>query len=79
MSAHSESGKLKSLFIKKAAAAFIDDAHIAAHWAALNYLGKPAIEKALIEYEAFEKILKDILTYLPYCFFLTFNTLVLEQ
>jgi len=59
MSAHSESGKLKSLFIKKAAAAFIDDAHIAAHWAALNYLGKPAIEKALIEYEAFEKILKD--------------------
>ena len=59
MSAHSESGKLTSLFIKKAAAAFIDDAHIAEHWAALNYLGKPAMEKALIEYEAFEKILKD--------------------
>ena len=59
MSSHSESGKLSSLFIKKATAAFIDDAHVSKHWEALNYLGKPAIEKALAEYEAFEKILKD--------------------
>lgn len=59
MSAHSESGKLKSLFIKKASAAFIDDAHISMHWEALNYLGKPDIIKALEEYEAFEQILKD--------------------
>ncbi len=59
MSAHSESGKLKSLFIKKAASAFIDDAHISQHWEALNYLGKPDITKALAEYDAFEQILKD--------------------
>ncbi len=59
MSAHSESGKLKSLFIKKASAAFIEDAHISKHWEALNYLGKPDITKALEEYEAFEQILKD--------------------
>jgi len=59
MSAHSESGKLKSVFIKKASAAFIDDAHISKHWEALNYLGKPDIAKALEEYEAFEQILKD--------------------
>ena len=59
MSDHSESGKLSSLFIKKASAAFIDDAHVSKYWEALNYLGKPAIEKALAEYEAFEKILKD--------------------
>ena len=59
MSSHSESGKLSSLFIKKATAAFIDDAHVSKHWEALNYLGKPAIDKALAEYEAFEKILKD--------------------
>lgn len=59
MSAHSESGKLKSVFIKKVAAAFIDEAHVSKHWEALNYLGKPVIEKALEEYEAFEKILKD--------------------
>jgi len=59
MSANSESGKLKSVFIKKASAAFIDDAHISKHWEALNYLGKPDIAKALEEYEAFEQILKD--------------------
>lgn len=59
MSAHSESGKLKSVFIKRAKDAFIDDAHIAKHWEALNYLGKPEINKAFIEYEAFEQIFKD--------------------
>lgn len=68
MSAHSESGKLTSLFIKKASAAFIDDAHVSKHWEALNYLGKPDIAKALEEYEAFEKILIEQgaeLLYLP--------------
>jgi N-dimethylarginine dimethylaminohydrolase len=59
MSAHSESGKLKTVFIKKAAAAFIDDAHISQHWESLNYLGKPEINQALAEYEAFEKIFID--------------------
>jgi N-dimethylarginine dimethylaminohydrolase len=59
MSSHSESGKLNSLFIKKASAAFIGDDHIAKHWEALNYLAKPNIDKALAEYEIFEKILKD--------------------
>lgn len=59
MSSHSESGKLTSLFLKKASAAFINDAHISKHWTTLNYLEKPLIEKALAEYEAFEKILKD--------------------
>ena len=59
MSSHSGSGKLTSLFLKKASAAFIDDAHISKYWASLNYLEKPLIEKALAEYEAFEKILKD--------------------
>jgi N-dimethylarginine dimethylaminohydrolase len=59
MSAHSEFGKIKSLFIKKAASAFIDDAHLTEHWESLNYLGKPDIAKALEEYEVFEQILKD--------------------
>ena len=59
MSSHSEYGKLKSVFIKKASAAFINDAHIDAHWEALNYLGKPEINKALEEYEAFEQVFKD--------------------
>ena len=59
MSSHSEYGKLKSVFIKKASAAFINDAHIDQHWEALNYLGKPEINKALEEYEAFEQVFKD--------------------
>jgi N-dimethylarginine dimethylaminohydrolase len=59
MSAHSEFGKLRSLFLKKASAAFMNDAHISQHWEVLNYLGKPDIAKALQEYDAFEQILKE--------------------
>ena len=59
MSAHSESGKLKSVFIKKASSAFINEQHIAKHWEALNYLGKPDINIALQEYDAFEQVFKD--------------------
>jgi len=68
MSANSESGKLKSVFIKKASSAFINDQHIAKHWEALNYLGKPDINIALQEYDAFEQVFKDNgveLLYLP--------------
>ena len=66
MSSHSEFGKLKSVFIKKASAAFINDQHIEAHWKALNYLGKPDINKALQEYDAFEQVFKDNETELLY-------------
>jgi N-dimethylarginine dimethylaminohydrolase len=59
MSAHSEFGKLKTVFIKKALAAFINDEHISKYWESLNYLGKPDILKALAEYDAFEKIFFD--------------------
>ena len=55
----SEFGKIKTLFIERASASFINDVHIEKHWAALNYLGKPNIEKALHEYETFENILKE--------------------
>jgi arginine deiminase len=66
MSAHSESGQLKSVFIKRAKDAFIDDAHITKHWEALNYLGKPEINTALIEYEAFVQVFKDNGTEIDY-------------
>lgn len=56
---HSEIGKIHSLFIKDAAAAFISDAHIEQYWKQLNYLGKPSFEKAIEEYNSFESILKD--------------------
>jgi N-dimethylarginine dimethylaminohydrolase len=68
MSAHSESGKLKSVFIKKASAAFIDDEHVSNYWEQLNYLGKPDMNKALAEYDAFEQVFKEHgveLLYLP--------------
>lgn len=68
MSAHSEFGKLKSVFIKKASAAFINDAHVSTYWEQLNYLGKPDMNIALAEYDAFEQVFKDHgveLLYLP--------------
>lgn len=55
--AHSETGKIKSLFIKKAEQAFISEAHIDLHWKALNYLGKPSLQEAISEYTNFESIL----------------------
>ena len=66
MNAHSESKKLTSLFIKKAAAAFRNEAHVSKYWQELNYLGKPNINKAFEEYEAFEKILKEHGTQIHY-------------
>jgi N-dimethylarginine dimethylaminohydrolase len=57
--AHSEFGKLKTVFLKKASAAFINEEHIQQYWESLNYLGKPDINKALAEYDAFENILKE--------------------
>ena len=65
---HSETGKIKSLFIKNVQQAFISNAHIEKHWAALNYLSKPDLNNAIVEYENFETILKQQgiqLFYLP--------------
>lgn len=55
----SEFGQIKTLFIKKVSAAFMNDAHVEKHWKALNYLGKPNLEKAIDEYTIFENILKQ--------------------
>src|SRR5271154_1448463 len=68
ITAHSEFGKIKSLFIKKAADAFIDDAHIEQTWKQLNYLSKPDFNKAIDEYKNFETILQkhcDSVFYFP--------------
>ena len=66
--AHSETGKIKSLFIKKVQQAFISDAHIEQYWQPLNYLGKPDINIATDEYKNFEAILQEhgaTIYYLP--------------
>jgi len=55
---HSDTGSLKKVFIKSAAAAFISEQHLSEHWKDLNYLGKPDLKEALAEYAAFEGILK---------------------
>jgi N-dimethylarginine dimethylaminohydrolase len=53
---HSEIGKLKSVFIKKAEDAFQNDALISAQWKDLNFLAKPDFEKSKSEYQKFENI-----------------------
>lgn len=56
---HSETGKIKSLFIKNAGDAFISDAHIEQYWQQLNYLAKPDLCRAKDEYKNFESILQQ--------------------
>lgn len=55
---HSEFGKLKSIFIKPAISAFINDQKINAEWKDLNFLSKPDFEKAKLEYVQFENLLQ---------------------
>lgn len=54
---HSEYGKIKSIFLKRAQDAFVNEDHLAAQWKELNYLSKPDFSKAKIEYAGFEKLL----------------------
>ncbi|NND33178.1 MAG: hypothetical protein HKN76_11355 [Saprospiraceae bacterium] len=55
----SEIGQLKSVIIKPALNAFISDEMLAEQWQELNYLEKPELDGAEIEYNDFEKILHD--------------------
>jgi N-dimethylarginine dimethylaminohydrolase len=64
--AHSETGKLQSLYIKNVEQAFISEAHIEKHWRELNFLSKPDLKNALAEYKLFEAVLKDQGTQLLY-------------
>ncbi|MBP6237658.1 MAG: hypothetical protein KA270_09990 [Saprospiraceae bacterium] len=55
---HSETGKIKSLFIKRPDQAFKSESHISQYWKDLNYLEKPDMSKAKDEYTDFESILR---------------------
>lgn len=57
--AHSEYGKLKSVFVKKVSDAFIDDFTIDNNWKDLNYLGKPDLSTAITEYDHFVSLLEQ--------------------
>jgi N-dimethylarginine dimethylaminohydrolase len=68
LTCHSEFGKLQSVFIKRAADAYLNDQHLEIEWQRLNYLSKPNFVKAIREYETFESILKaraESLYFLP--------------
>ena len=56
-SCQSETGKLKSVFIKRAQEAFLNEAHLEKEWKNLNYLAQPHWDKALKEYADFETLL----------------------
>jgi len=56
--AHSEVGRITSLFIKNARSAFKNDEFISRQWQELNYLDKPDFAHAEEEYRAFEHVLK---------------------
>ncbi len=66
---HSEYGKLKSVFIKKPEAAFVNEQQVSNQWRELNFLEKPDFTKAIEEYIEFEKILRRSgasISYLPF-------------
>ena len=64
--AHSEVGRITSVFIKTPTAAFINDQYISGQWQQLNYLGKPDFMNAVKEYQSFEQILKTAETEINY-------------
>lgn len=54
---HSEYGKIKSIFIKRASDAFVNDALLERDWKRLNYLSKPNLSTASEEYKGFEDLI----------------------
>jgi len=58
LTAHSEVGKIDSVFIKRVEDAFRDDEKISHEWETLNFLAKPDFEKAKDEYRKFEAMLQ---------------------
>src|SRR4051812_4104285 len=64
----SETGKLRSLFIKDPQAAFVSEAHLHKDWERLNYLSKPHLQEAIDEYKDFVRLLQETepeIYYLP--------------
>lgn len=55
---HSEYGKIRTIFIKNAEAAFVDDQKLGDEWRDLNFLSKPDFKNSRTEYAAFEQLLR---------------------
>ena len=58
LTCHSEYGELRSVYIKRAKEAMVDDLRIARTWKKLNFLGAPDFAKAISQYQAFESLLR---------------------
>ena len=56
--AHSEVGRITSVFIKNVNAAFRSNQFISSQWRKLNFLSKPNFDEAKNEYSFFEEIVK---------------------
>ncbi len=57
---HSEYGTILDVMIKPAAAAFVNERTLSEQWRPLNFLSKPDLQKAEIEYEHFESLLTSL-------------------
>lgn len=59
ITAHSEFGQIKSIVLKKAEQAFVNQEKINEEAEALNFLGRPAYNKALSEYQDFSSFIEN--------------------
>ncbi|HTF17501.1 MAG TPA: arginine deiminase family protein, partial [Chryseolinea sp.] len=68
LTSHSEYGELRSVYLKRPREAMQDNERIGRTWKELNFLEAPDFERALVEYAAFESLLRISQTevlYLP--------------
>lgn len=61
----SEYGRIKTILLKNAEAAFVDEKTLEKQWQPLNFLSKPHLEEAVKEYRQFESLLGVQPIYLP--------------
>src|SRR5690349_8993548 len=69
ITSHAEFGPIRSLMLKKAADAFVGQAHLSSKWKELNFTAEPDMPTAVTEYEKFQDLVsahgKARLTLLP--------------
>jgi N-dimethylarginine dimethylaminohydrolase len=69
ITSHAEYGTIRTLILKRAADAFVDQARLRTKWKELNFTSEPDLPKAVKEYESFQQIVsnrgKARVTYLP--------------
>jgi len=68
ITSHSEVGKIKNIYIKRAEQAFISQEKVNAEWEKLNFLSQPNHNLALQEYASFEQAIQSVgaeIHYLP--------------